>query len=192
MSFFVEWGSFFWIKQYGWFTITSLYLHCFIFIIHTYFKNHPWNEMVELNFKQNFVFDLYEHRFGPLSWMVSQFNCNSFLFGISLRHTWHFAKTSCSTDTFSSVLIIHQVPSWWSSERLYLIVLSSTCCWVQKSQVEKVHLFFSEVLIYIFKHSVDGLPVAAQWLMFKHIFAFEKSCEKEENIHLIKEMLMRI
>ena len=29
--------------------------------------------------------------------------------------------------------------------------------------------------------------------MFKRIFAFEKkSCEKKENIHLIKEMLMRI
>lgn len=74
-------------------------------------------------------------------------------------------------------LIIHT--SWWrSSEGLYLIVLSAACCCVQKSQVQKVHLFLSEVLICIFKHSVHALPVAAQWLMFKHIFAFEKKVVK--------------
>lgn len=55
----------------------------------------------------------------------------------------------------------------------------------------KVHSFLSEVQICMFKHSVAVLPVEAWWLKFKHIFAFE-SCEKEENIHLIKEMLMSI
>ena len=62
-----------------------------------------------------------------------------------------------------------------------------------KEPSREVHLFLSKVLICIFKHSTNALPlVAAQWLMFKRIFAFEKNCEKEENMHLIKEMPMRI
>lgn len=165
-------GKFLLIKYHELIISTNLYLHSFIIIIHIYFENHPQNETTEPNFKQNFVFDLYEHRFGQLSLMVSQFNCNCIPFGISLGYTWHFVKTSGS-QVLVVQLIIH--PSWWrSSERLCLIVLSAACCCVQKSQVEKVHLFFSEVLICIFKHSVHALPVAAQWLMFKHIFAFEK------------------
>lgn len=59
--------------------------------------------MTQPNFKQNFVFDMYEHRFGPLSLMVSQFNCNCIPFGISREHTWHFAKTSGRTAAYSSV-----------------------------------------------------------------------------------------
>ena len=57
--------------------------------------------MTEPSFKQNF--DLYEQRFGPLSLTVTQFNCNCIPFGISLGHTWHFAKTSGSTAAYSSV-----------------------------------------------------------------------------------------
>jgi hypothetical protein len=45
-------------------------------------------------------------------------------------------------------------------------------CTKERSQ-GKGHPFFSEVLISIFKQSVDFL-VEAQWLKFKHIFAFEK------------------
>lgn len=84
------------------------------------------------DFKQNFVFDMYEYRYGTLSLMVSQFNCNCIPFGISLGHKWHLLRL------LAAQLIVHLIiytSCWKSSERLYLIVLSTACCCVQKSQV---------------------------------------------------------
>lgn len=134
--------------------------------------------MTELNFKQNFAFDLCEHRFGTLSLIMSQFNCNCVSFGISLGHTWRFAKTFPSRGTYSLVDNTYFLMKEFRETVLNCTFHCSLLC--TKSQVEKVHLFLSEELICIFKHSMDALPVAAQWLMFKHTFAFGKnSCEKE-------------
>lgn len=91
-------------SQHAWIIPIGLCPHPSLFLIHIYFENpNPQSEMTEANFKQNFVFDVYEHGFGLLSSIVIQFNCNCIPFGISLGHRWHFAKTFGSPATYSAV-----------------------------------------------------------------------------------------
>lgn len=126
--------------------------------------------MTESNFKQNFVFDMYEYSYGPLSLMVSQFNCNCIPFGISLGHKWHFAKTSGST-AYSSLdniyFLLEELGESLFNCTFHCLLLCT------KEPSRRFIIFPSKVLICIFKHSMDALTVAAQWLTFKHIFAFE-------------------
>lgn len=59
--------------------------------------------MTEANFKQNFVFDVYEHGFGLLSLIVIQCNCNC----IHLESLWDtdgiLLQTFGSPVTYSAV-----------------------------------------------------------------------------------------
>lgn len=121
---------------------------------------------------------------------MSQFTCNRVTFRVSWGHTGHFAKIS-QRQALVVQLVTHTLLDGRVRRDLFNCASRGSLLCTKEPRQDKVHSFLSEVQICMFKHSVAVLPVEAWWLKFKHIFAFE-SCEKEENIHLIKEMLMSI